>query len=185
MIAEERAFDIQQVDYKDRFTVFNIIKNNNIRLDEVGQFIEYLRNPSVGTIQDRLRELSESEEFTEEEKKIIAQQVSEKFDKYYNILGPKRCYQLGYNIGLINREIDNLKVSEDDIRRKFMEVFKVGDKIPNARAKEMIKEIYSELGLKVLSKSTDLEKYFVVKRQKVKPDGSSEYINGLVILGIK
>ena len=27
LISEERAFDIQQIDYKDRFSVFNTIRN--------------------------------------------------------------------------------------------------------------------------------------------------------------
>lgn len=185
MIAEERAYDIQQVDYKDRFTVFNIIKNNNLRLDKIGEYIDYLRNPKNGTISERLKELSNTEEFSEDEKKLIAQQVSERFDKYYNIIGPERCKSLGYKITAINNEIDNLKVSDNDIKVMFMSKFKVGDKIPNSEAKEMIRNIYNNLGLKILPKSTDIENYFIVKRQKVKLEGNGEYVNGLVIVGIK
>ena len=185
MIAEERAYDIQQVDYKDRFTVFNVIKSNNLKLDEIGQYIEYLRNPSVGTMSERLRKLSESEEFTDEEKSLIARQVSEKFDKYYNILGPERCAQLGYNVTSINREIDNLKVSDDDIKKKFMEAFKVGDKVSNIELKEKVGDLYKELDLNLSPKARDLDKYFQIKKVKVKDLKTNSFINGLEILGVK
>ena len=186
LIAEERAFDIQQIDYKDRFTVFNVIKSNNFRLDEIGHYVEYLRNPKNGHISDRLKELCETDEYTDEEKSLIAQQVSEKFDQYYNLIGPDRCAQLGYNITYIKNNIDDLKVSKNDIFDKFCLVFKVGDKISSSKAKELIGNIYKDLGLSQTPKSADLEEFFVVKRQKVKDiDKGKGQVNGLVIMGIK
>ena len=106
MIAEERAFDIQQIDYKNRFTVFNVIKSNSFSLDEIGIFIDYLRDPTNGHISERLRLLCETKKFSDKEKSLIAHQVSEKFDQYYNLVGPERCYQLGFNITYIKKKID-------------------------------------------------------------------------------
>ena len=184
LIAEERAFDIQQIDYKDRFTVFNIIKSNNFRLDEIGHYVEYLRNPKNGHISDRLKELCEIDEYTDEEKSLIAQQVSEKFDQYYNLVGPKRCAQLGYNVTYIKQEVDRLKISEEDIQAKFIGSFNVGDKYPNTKLKELVGNIYKELGLNLLPKARDLDKYFQIKKTKVK-DSSNTFVNGLEIIGIK
>jgi len=185
LIAEERAFDIQQIDYKDRFTVFNIIKSNNFRLDEIGHYVEYLRNPKNGHISDRLKELCEIDEYTDEEKSLIAQQVSEKFDQYYNLVGPKRCAQLGYNVTYIKQEVDRLKISEEDIQAKFIDSFNVGDKYPNTKLKELVGNIYKELGLNLLPKARDLDKYFQIKKTKVKDPSTNTFVNGLEIIGIK
>ena len=182
-LAEERAFDIQQVDYKDRFSVFAIIKGDGIRLDRIGMYIEHMRDTSI-YISQRLKELCETDEFSEDEKKIIAQQTSELFDKYYNLLGPERCKATGYNIAYMKREIQDLLVPKEDIRNKILSAFKVGEKYSNVYIKENLKIIYNELGLNKNPKATDLELYFLIKPTKVL-DSTNTRLNGLEILGIR
>ena len=184
LISEQRAYDIQQIDYKDRFSVFNIVKNNRIKLDRIGKIIDYLRDTSNGQFSERLRYLCETLDFTLEEKSLIAQQVSEKFDKFYNIIGPERCKNLGYNVTDIKKEIENKSISEKDIRNKFLSLFKVGDKFTNIEVKSIIGNIYSELGLNKNPKATVLSEYFDFSRIKLKDD-HGEWINGIVIKNIK
>lgn len=153
---------------------------------EINTFIEYLRNPKNGHISKRLKELCETNKYTDEEKSFIAQQVSEKFDQYYNLVGPEKCAKFGYNITYIKTEISNLKVSEEDIKIKFMSEFKVGDRISNARAKEKVRQIYYELGLNKSPKAIDIRDYFNIKKQKIKDvDRGRGQVNGLEIIGIK
>ena len=184
LISEQRAYDIQQIDYKDRFSVFNIIKNNKIKLDRIGNIIEYLRNTDNGQFSERLRYLCETQDFTNEEKSLIAQQVSEKFDKFYNIVGPERCRNLGYNVTYIKQEIENKQIGNNDIKKKFLETFNIGDKFSNPEAKKIINRIYQELGLNLKAKAVDLEKYFNITHAKIKLD-TGEWVHGIIINNIK
>ena len=183
-LAEERAFDIQQVDYKDRFSVFAIIKGDGIRLDRIGRYIEHMRDTSI-YISQRLKELCETDEFTEDEKRIIAQQTSEVFDKYYNLLGPERCKATGYDTTDMRKEIQDLLIPKDDIRGAILSVFKVGERYSKTWIKEKLRELYKKLGLNKTPKATDLENYFILKEVKVIDITTNTRLHGLEILGIR
>lgn len=182
-ISEQRAFDIQQVDYKDRFTVFSTLKTSSgIKFDKVSEFIDEMRDTGV-SLSSRFKKLCESEDFTEEEKRIIAQQVSEKFDRFYNLLGPERCKAHGYRSSDIQREIDFL-LSKENLESTFKSRFEIGKRYSNAEAKVMIGKIYEEVGITGrIPKATDLNNYFDLKKVLMTVDGKK--INGFEILNIK
>ena len=177
-ISEQRAFDIQQVDYADRFSVFSSLsENSGTRFDEITDVINSLRDTTSKPFTERLKELCESN-FPEEVKKTIAQQVSEKFDKYYNILGPERCKANGYRPTDLEREIKAL-TSKDNITREFCIRFKVGERYTNADAKAMVGKLYEDLGLSHKTpKATDIFEYFEVKRVSMF-DENRKKINGI------
>ena len=182
LIAERRAYDIQQIDYKDRFVVFNLIKNSDsLKLDKMSEFIDKMRDTRV-LIPIRLKELCETPDFTDEEKKIIAQQSSEQFDKYYNLVGPERCKSLGYNQTLLGREIRNMMIPRDEIKSSFLGTFKPGDRYTNKDLKEIVGKIYIELGITKNPKGSDIKKYFRVRPITITVDG--ERSNGLEILEV-
>ena len=147
------------------------------------KFIIHLQDTSI-LISKRLQLLCESQDFTDEEKKIISRQVSESFNKYYNLVGPERCKALAYNATYINREIKNLMISKDDIKAKFQEMFEVGKRYTNKSIKETVGKIYMELGITKNPKATDINNYFRTKTVSIITE-SKEKINGLEILGIK
>jgi hypothetical protein len=182
-IAEQRAYDIQQVDYKDRFSVFNTIKSDSgAKLDKMSEFIDYLRNPE-NTIPVRLRVLCETSEFTEEEKKVIAQQASEKFDKFYNLLGPERCKALGYNQTKLTKEIKDMLIPRDKIKESFLISFEVGKRYTNTEAKEKVRQIYQDLNINKSPKAVDIKEFFNIKSVlMIMPDKSK--IHGIEILEI-
>lgn len=183
-ISERRAYDIQQIDYKDRFIVFNTIKNGGVSLPKIEKCVEYLRNPANGYVCDRLRYLCENEDFTEEEKKVIAQQTSEKFDQYYNMVGPKRCAELGYNTTSIRNEIKNLSADEEKLCNLIYESFLKGGRYSKADIKKRLGEIYEECGITSTPKATDLGKYFKMKPVQIfYPNKKKD--NGFEILGVK
>ncbi len=149
---------------------------------EMKKFIDDLRGTSI-LINHRLKKLCEATEFTEEEKSVIAQQVSEKFDKFYNLLGPEKCRAHGYNTTDIQRDIEYL-LSYDRLLSAFYTKFRVGERYTNVAAKLMIGEIYNDLKIsKKTPKATDLFEYFIVKRILITVDGKK--VNGLKLLGIK
>ena len=180
LIAEQRAFDIQQIDYKDRFSVFSTLRTESgFKFDSITRFIDHLRDTSI-PMNLRLKELCETEDFTEEEKKVIAQQASEKFDKFYNLAGPERCRAHGYITSDIYREIE-VNASKDNITIEFYKEFKVNGRYTNKEAKEKIGNIYKRLGLYKNPKATDLLEFFEVKKVSIfLPDKSK--VNGLEIL---
>ena len=180
-ISEQRAFDIQQVDYKNRFSVFSSLsENSGVRFDKITKTINDLRDTTDKPFTERLKELCESG-FTEEEKKMIAQQVSERFDKYYNILGPERCKANGYRPTDLEREIKAL-TSKDNITREFCIRFKVGERYTNSEAKKMVGKLYEDIGLGYKKpKATDIFEYFEVKRVSMF-DENRKKINGIELL---
>jgi len=183
-ISERRAYDIQQVDYRDRFVVFNVIKSGKFNLAKFEKYIDYLRNPENGQLSERLKDLCENEEFTEEDKSIIAHQVSEKFDQYYNMVGPKRCAELGYNTTYIRNEIKTLSADQEKLISLIYGAFKVNSRYSNAQAKRMLKKIYEACDIKQTAKASDLRGYFEVKTIQIYyPDKTKE--NGLEIIGLK
>jgi len=183
-ISERRAYDIQQVDYKDRFVVFNVIKSGKFNLAKLEKYIDYLRDPKNGQLSERLKDLCENEDFTEDDKSIIAHQVSEKFDQYYNMVGPKRCAELGYNTTYIRNEIKTLSADQEKLISLIYGAFKVNSRYSNAQAKEMLKKIYEACEIKQTAKASDLRGYFEVKAIQIYyPDKTKE--NGLEILGLK
>jgi hypothetical protein len=113
---------------------------------------------------------------------MIAQQVSEKFDKFYNVLGPEKCKAHGYKTSDIQREIDFL-TSKDRLILEFGYLFKISQRYTNAEAKEMIRQLYKKLGIKKTPKAVDLVDYFNVKKVLMTIDGKK--VNGIEILGLK
>ena len=115
---------------------------------------------------------------------MIAQQVSERFDKYYNILGPDKCRACGYRSTDLEREIEFL-MSKDNVAREFCLRFKVGERYTNAEAKAMVGKLYEDLRLiHKTPKATDIFEYFEVKRVSMF-DENRKKINGIEILGLK
>ena len=190
-ISEQRAFDIQQTDYRDRFTVFNTIKSERgLRLDKMARYIDDLRKTKIeieGKIVDyplwkRLKDLCETKEFKEDEKKVIAHQVSEKFDKLYNLLGPEKCKAAGYNTTDLLKEIEFM-LSKESVQSRFCSQFLVGNKYTNQDAKRRIKKIYEDLNFERTPKAVDLLDFFEVKKVQIMEDGKK--VHGYEILGVK
>ena len=93
----------------------------------------------------------------------------------YSKLGVDRVRELKYHVGNIRREI--IKVSDKPLGKKIMEM--IADKIGFHKeiiakdSENIVKEIYSSLGINKAVKSTVIDKYFDVKRSVKKIDGMS------------
>ena len=185
LVAEQRAYDIQQIDYKDRFSVFNTInESDGFKMDKISRFVEYLRDTTY-SIPIRLKALCETDEFSEDEKRIIAQQASENFDKYYNLLGPERCRAVGYDTTRIRKEISDMMISEEDVKVLIMEKFLVGKRYTNVFIKEELGKIYSQLKLARSPKASDIDLYLETKPVKILDQNTQKRIHGLEIIKIK
>ena len=190
-ISEMRAFDIQQVDYKDRFTIFNTISQigNITKIDDLDKVISAFE--SYGGFQERMRYLCEELPKLENENNIrtVLSRIPIVFGNYYSILGPEKCRALKYRAQDLRNEYNRLTSNQRvDIDSKILENFEVGSKYSLTNIKSTLSTIFDEVGYEDTPKATILKKYFELRPVKftVKTEeGVSEKVNGFEILSIK
>ena len=186
LIAEQRAFEIQQLDYADRFTVFNrleeilgleqndTIKEVNIFLDKFEDLPDYYR---------RMQFLCQSE-ITPGALPSILDSINETYKRAYLILGPERCRACGYNQVRIEKEINILGLNQANLQQKILEKFKPGERLMKTEIKERLRQIYQEVDYKKTAKATDLEEWFEVKEVNI-TDTNGKRGKGFEILSAK
>lgn len=178
-VSEMRAYEIQQVDYSDRFTVFNELgKVGGVDdLEELEKFFkEYKEQKSR---QYKLKYLCE---YCERVGNLsILQHIEEKrFCDYINILGLKGCKSDYYNVGRLDNKLKILSFDITKIREELSNVFEVGKSYTKADIKAKVSEIYKKLSYKASPKATDLEEFFELKPCLITVDGKR--VNGFKIL---
>lgn len=175
-VNEIRAFNIQQLDYKDRFSVFakiteKITPTDIVNMEITNFFFEYERKK---TIYEKLKlfcELNLSDKALE----IILSQIpdSDEVKSYYITLGPKRLYELGYNVSRIKRELGIVTFSPELLRITIQEEFKIGDKLTLLEIKERLIDLYSSINYQATPKATDLLEFFEVSECTLTVTGST------------
>ena len=189
MISEQRAFDMQQIDYANRFTVFNAINNANLGTGReekvVNDFLKiYNEQPSF---YNKLKLLCESN-LTGVALDQVLQQIKEpNFANYYKVLGPERMRELSYSVTLFKKELNIINFDTNIFSTELYLNFKVGEKYTKSYIKSMLSNIYDKMGYKATPKASDLEYYFDIKattiykieNNKTKPN------NGFKILSLK
>ena len=180
-VNEIRAFRIQQIDYKDRFTVFASISYNMTPDDLINQEVsEFLRiYSSLNTIFDKLKCLCEYN-LSNEALEIILAQISDsdQVKSYYTTLGPQRLYELGYNITKIKKELGIVTFSMDLLENKIYSEFHEGDKLALSYIKEKLSQLYTEINYIKTPKANDLMNWFEIKESKMRVniEGKSKVI---------
>ena len=186
LVNEIRAFRIQQIDYKDRFTVFSTVHNTLTRDDiinqEVSEFLGiYTR---LTTMKDKLKLLCECG-LTQDAINIVLGQIpdSDEIKSYYITLGPQRLKALSYSKTFIMKELGIVTFSQELLEATIYNEFKVGDKITLSGIKDRLGYLYKSIGYDATPKAKDLENYFEVKNSSVYEDGKK--IKCYTIIGKK
>ena len=92
---------------------------------------------------------------------------------YYDRLGYERIKALGFKEKELKNELER-SYRENDIRRKFREVFVRGERISTEDIKRIMSEIYASYGIKKKGVATQLEREHGIRMKYVKistPDG--------------
>lgn len=172
LIAEQRAFDIQQIDYKDRFTVFNTLANQGL-VSGQAKLVEFIEKfNKLPGFYDKMKVLCEAE-LNAEEISIVLDQIPLTYKKYYIGIGPDRCRARGYSLTGIKKEYDNLFVDDNSVVKDIYNYFQEGSTYTKKEIKERLSEIYLKQGLSKNPKATDLEEYFEIKACQVMKKGIS------------
>ena len=166
LVNEIRAFKIQQIDYKDRFTVFTTVHNqlspDDLVNQEVSRFMkEYF---SKTTRFDKFRLLCESG-LSKEAVEVVLCQIpdSDEVKSYYVTLGPQRLKSFSYNITKIRKAMGVVIFSEELLLDTIYSEFKVGDKYIFSDLKLKLGDIYSSINYQSTPKANDIERWFEVK----------------------
>ena len=161
-VSEMRAYEIQQVDYSDRFTVFNELgKVGGVDdIEELEKFFKEYKEQK-----NRQYKLKYLCEYCERVGNLsILQHIEEKrFCDYINILGLKGCKSDYYNVGKLDNKLKILSFDKEKIKEELSNVFEVGQSYTKVDIKEKLSEIYKKLGYKASPKATDLGEYYEMK----------------------
>ena len=165
-VNEKRAFSIQQIDYKDRFSIFSKINNRLNLTSDINNEVSFFFNKydQLTTIKDKLKLLCESGLSKDAEKIILAQiSDSDEIKSYYTTLGPQRLHELGYNVTLIRKELGIVTFSPELLIDTIYHNFQIGNKLVLTDIKAKLVNLYSSISYDKNPKATDLLDYFEVR----------------------
>ena len=168
LVAEQRAYDIQQIDYADRFSVFNALSNSSGLEPEILEEAKELQNAYdlAENIPTKLKILCEYP-VSDEARKVVINSLGDSKISEYLVLGPERLKALGYNTTKIRKEFGMACYDWSGIEKEVREEFRIGEKYTKSMIKEKLKEIYLKFNYPGSAKGTDLEKWFNVKLIKI------------------
>lgn len=167
MVSELRAFEIQQVDYKDRFSVFNSIiteTNSQLMSDIVNEVLNSFDNFSMFT--EKMKYLCDvSQKLSSFDLDLVFSQVPLIYKNYFNSLGAEKIRSLGYQKSRLESEYMKVKVTNAEINFliEVRSLYKVGERIPLGEIKSKLQQLYDAYGLISTAKAKDIEKYYNVQ----------------------
>ena len=181
-VNEKRAFRIQQIDYKDRFTVFSKVREKLNHDDYVNiKVAEFFKQyESCKTIVDKLKLLCENTLDKEIVDVILAQLPdSDSIKSYYIALGPDRLKHLGYNVTYIKKELGIVTFSQELLINSIYSEFHIGEIYSLSNLKQKLTNIYDSINYSKVPKALDIQGYFEIKEIAVyekKDDGKRRKI---------
>ena len=162
LVAEIRTNEIQQIDYKDRFTVFNALKDNGLQINEEELNKRIDEFESLTTFIEKMKLVCD----TGFNDNLLLQgrflnSIPQIFSNYYNTLGRDRIKALFYQKSVLEREYQRLIGNQDiDLENVIYDNFIVGEKYLNTTIKSMLAKIFKDNGFKATPKANILNDYF-------------------------
>ena len=166
-ISDERAYEIQRLDYKDRFSVFNSsmssLGNSLDEIKDVEKFVSDINN--MASLQDKLKFVCESSL----DNNLILNILDNYFYgssllHYYRNVGPDLLKKCSYNITRLKSDMLTGNASMEDIKNLIISTFKVGEKYSLIKTKELLDDIYKNCGYTKVARALDIESYLEVKQ---------------------
>ena len=188
MVAEIRAYEIQQLEYADRFTVINAIYRENIDINNM-KLYEFLYKFFNETSQftERMKLLCDYS-FCGEDLRAALKSIPIIYSNYYTILGPEIIKSLSYQRSKLEKEYSSLMNNQDN-KESLLDLlilnFKIGEKYPLVFIKNTLREIYEKLGLTLSPKASDLVNYFDIKKVLISNKETRKKDHGYEIIKIK
>ena len=163
MISEQRTFDMQQLDYKDRISILENVE----RIAEVDSSLNdfFLSYNNQSTYYYKLKYLCEFSKTADRDiiDKILDRITEPHFKEYFNLIGPDRLREISYNITDIKKELNVMFFDSGLLKKEIEKVFIVGNKYHSATIKKELKNIYDLVGYMKKPTATDICHWYNVK----------------------
>jgi hypothetical protein len=174
-ISQKRAYEISQIDYRDRYQVLNAIESSGVDYslsDKQKSFLGVLN--SFSKLDEKLRYFVYNTDLTEDEKRrLFGMGVPYPIERVYELLGPDRIKALGCIYTNCKAELDSRSAfSELDFENEIYKEFKEGETYTNADLKDKLQKIFESCNGQIgVMKASDMSKYFELKQSKHTIDG--------------
>ena len=187
MISDLRCYEIQQIDYADRFRVFG---NLNSSIDDFNTFYEILQEieAEYTNFTDRMMYIYALQFDQKFMKLLLDNLIDPSYAKYYYTIPRERASALKYQKGNLEKEYKSIKSynnNQDNIIKEIKSRFKIGERYSNTYIKESLRFIYENNGYNKTPKANDLEGYFELKPCKVVNEFTGKRDNGFEIIKLK
>ena len=189
LVNEIRAFQIQQVDYKDRFSVFSSVHSKLTPDDIVNRDVTrfFCIYDTLTTMHDKLKMLCEYNFISDIELNIVLGQIadSDEVKSYYLALGPKKLKALTYSKTYIKKELGIVTFSKELLINTITLNFNPGEKYSLSDLKVKLGNLYNSINYDATPKASDIENYFDVKSvvmYEKKEDGTRKQVRGYELL---
>lgn len=175
------AYDVQHENYQDSIIVKKQLEESRFRIkggESQWDYKEQLKCILVKEgFSDRMKRYCELRQMKESCRFYLASDIMERqYDDlklYYDRLGYDRIKALAYKESSLKNELER-HYRENDIKRKFREVFIVGQRMATDDIKRTMSEIYASYGIKKKGVATQLERDYGIRLKPIKvtmPDG--------------
>ena len=170
LLADMRAFEVQQLDYKDQFTVFNTLRDSSkVNLSELSVYLEEF--DKLRDFQSKMKYVCDLGEDNPEILEVFLTQEDIVFRNFYYILGPKKIKALEYRKKELNLEYEKLftrQQMEDSITTIIYDQFEVGKRYRRSDIKRILGDIFERFGVKnIVPKANMIEDYFDIKSVQI------------------
>lgn len=184
-LSDIRAFEIQQIDYKNRVSVINSILTNNFDLNKGNSIQEFIKEfENQPNLKEKIKFICTNNSINNELKLYALDQIDIIFKNIYETVGPEKCRALSYNYSDIKKELNNIiNFSLCKIDVEIKSKFKIGDCISLSDTKRIIQNLYDNYNIDKIAKASEIERFFVTKRIKIKDD-NGKFVHGYKILGL-
>lgn len=165
LLAEQRAFEINNSIYRDDISLYNEMSSNGFQVSSGYNdiFLEFMGNfRGLTTFIDRMKLICQFIEVYGDYIDIMCIPELSEYTKYINLLGIKGIKAKNYEKGKLENEVQ-VADSSDNILGRLKETFTIGEKYLLKEIKNKLQDIYSSLGLSKIAKAKDLEEYYNTK----------------------
>ena len=176
-IANERSWEVSQKDYQDKISVTKSLESLTSNISEYQSDLEkevqdFLDNKfySTGIFREKMKmycEFMDKHKGNKEVSDMIYYKIKNSdFRKYYNFYGTKGCSSKDYEEKKLEEGMIDVSKG-DELSLVIYKKFKAGDRFINKDIKQILQDIYRDLGITSKAKATDLGKYFKLTRTRI------------------
>lgn len=169
------AYDVQHENYQDSIIIKKQLEESGFGIKGEEKRSDYKEQLKCILVKegfaDRMKRYCELRQLKETNPYYLADEIMERqyedLKLYYDRLGYDRIKALGYKEKDMKNELER-SYRENDIKRKFREVFVVGERMSTEEIKRTMTEIYANYGIRKNGVAKQLENEYGIRMKYVK-----------------